>query len=78
MRTITFHNKTVRTDFLRFTSMRWFVTEFKNNSRNYYRYTEFCINETLCNFYASCNYNFKVYMKKKLGKPRDYGLFFVY
>ena len=74
MRIITFHDhSTVRADFLddRFARMRWFLTEFENHARKYYRHTEFAaIGETLQNFYASHNYNLKVYMKDKPGYQR--------
>ena len=51
-----------------------FLTEFAKNARKYYRDTEFVvIDETLRNFYASYNCDFKVYMKDK---PGNYGLLF--
>ena len=51
MRTIAFHDQsTVRADFLddRFARIRWLLTEFKNNSRKYYRHTEFVVIDELC------------------------------
>ena len=54
MRTMTLH---------RFARMRWFLTEFEKGARKYYQHTEFVvIDETLRNFYASYNCDFKVYM----------------
>ena len=71
IRAITFHDhNTIRDDFLedRFPRMRWFLTEFEKNVWKYYRHTEFVvINETLRNFYAFYNCDFKVYMKNKPG-----------
>ena len=48
--------------------MRWFLKEFEKNARKYYRATKFVvIDETLRNFYASNNCDFKVYMEDKNG-----------
>ena len=48
--------------------MRWFLKEFENNARRYYRHTEFVVtNGNLRNFYASYNCNVEVYMKDKPG-----------
>ena len=56
IRTLSFHyHNTVRADFLddRFAHMRWSLMEFENNTRKYYRHTEFAvIDETLRNFYV--------------------------
>ena len=50
------------------------MTKFENNPRKYYRHIEFVvIDETLQNFYASYNCDFKVDMKEK---PGNYGLLF--
>ena len=77
MRAITFYEyNAVRADFLedKFARMRWFLTKFFKNAWKYYRHTEFVvIDETLRNFYASYNCDFKVYMNDK---PRNYGLLF--
>ena len=51
-----------------------FLTEFENNIRKYYRDNHFfVIDETLPNFYALYNCEFKVYIKDK---PEYYGLLF--
>lgn len=48
--------RTIGTDLLedKFARMTWFVTEFENNARRYYRFTELIvIDETLRIFYVS-------------------------
>ena len=74
MKSITFYDhKKIRTDFLedKFAAVRWFLTKFENNVRQYYHHTEFVvIDETLCNCHNSYNCDFKVYMKDK---PGNYG-----
>ena len=57
LRTITFHDhNTVKADFLKdmYVHMRWVLTEFEKNARQYYQHTEFVvIDETLTLFRMS-------------------------
>ena len=51
-----------------FARMRWLVSTFERNSRQWYKQTEFTvIDETPRNFYASYNCAFKVYLQDKQG-----------
>ena len=48
--------RTIVTDLLedKFARMTWFVTDFENNARRYYRFTELIVKyETLLIFYVS-------------------------